>query len=563
MKFLMQSIKIRPTADALPHIEGKSIGVIGGSGRVVRSFLTLMHHKKNKTPITIYAKDKISKTKLQTFLIDLGATNIKITEDLQEAQNCEMVIFCAGAKTQDLPGQKTKEDLLEANKNLAQKLLSPTAKNKAIIVVTNPTTKLVPYIKELTGKPTYGMGVENDNIRFQRSVQSQDLFLTGAHNFSELAVGSKLEKHSCKKEFNALAYKKISHEQDNHLKSGDQEKVLKHIEKLPREYRWYASQRLHSKLNEATNACAEAIHNTFNMLAGKADKPVIIEATIQMAVNETGFTCGWPFDPKTLEPMPLYFSDKQAVALNRIKAQYSLKPQAVIFDLSSTLINSQELDREALNHVLGMYGKPVWSDVRKNRDASKSIKENFPNFFGSDADEAYQAYIHYLLANKSRMPLFDGVLETLKILKKNNIKTIIISNRDKSFVREMLKEHQLEQYVSVAVGAEDTPYTKPDREIIDVALKMAGIAPERDRILFVGDSLADMSCADRSGVIPVLMRMCQTDVTDDWIKKRRDNQKPFWVMNNHTNLQNLIVYGRSNVISAQAKRNCETLRKPG
>ena len=71
----------------------------------------------------------------------------------------------------------------------------------------------------------------------------------------------------------------------------------------------------------------------------------------------------------------------------------SERPLAVVFDLSGTLLDSQKIDREALDHVLKAYGLPAWSETRKKRDSSKSIKENFPIFFGADADKAYEQYI--------------------------------------------------------------------------------------------------------------------------------------------------------------------------
>ncbi len=318
----MIMVEVKPNVvREMPHIEGESIGLIAGAGRVTTSFLTMMAYKNEHIPIKVYARDEKTKAKLKTFVTDLGIGNVEITTNLGDVQSCETTIFCAGAKTKNEKGKKTKEDLLNDNKELARELLSKSAACKAIIVVTNPTTKLVPFIEEITGKPTYGMGVENDNIRFRRSSKENDIFLLGAHNFFELIVASKKGAESCSFEFNRAVYKEISEEQDRLLKEEDMGIVQKHIDDLPKEYRWYASQRLHSKMNESTNSCSQAIYNVFRLLCGNAEHPVVIEQNISVG-SESNFCCGWPCNPTTREPMEVYMSDEQFKSLASYQMEY-------------------------------------------------------------------------------------------------------------------------------------------------------------------------------------------------------------------------------------------------
>jgi phosphoglycolate phosphatase len=222
------------------------------------------------------------------------------------------------------------------------------------------------------------------------------------------------------------------------------------------------------------------------------------------------------------------------------------KPVAIVFDLSGTLIDSQSIDHEALNHVLSAYDLPPWSVTRNKRDSSKSIKENFPVFFGSDAsDEAYSEYVEYLLAHKHAMCLFDGALDVLQYLKNENIPVIIISNRDRTFVMEMMKEFCIEVYVTVAIAAGDTVYYKPDPRLFEFALDAANITLRGDEILFIGDSLADMACADNSKSFPVLLRAVKTDVTDEWIEQAANANKKMWVVKDFPELLSLLKGNRT------------------
>ncbi|MFI3242408.1 MAG: hypothetical protein R3Y43_07565 [Alphaproteobacteria bacterium] len=49
---------------------------------------------------------------------------------------------------------------------------------------------------------------------------------------------------------------------------------------------------------------------------------------------------------------------------------------------------------EAIEKVLKSYNKEAWDVVKaKYRDGTKSFKENFSNFFGDDANQAYEEYL--------------------------------------------------------------------------------------------------------------------------------------------------------------------------
>ena len=66
-------------------------------------------------------------------------------------------------------------------------------------------------------------------------------------------------------------------------------------------------------------------------------------------------------------------------------------PKAILSDWDETLAHTRDAVVEALEYVLMQYNKEPWEITKtKYRDTSKSLKENFPNFFAEDADEACQ-----------------------------------------------------------------------------------------------------------------------------------------------------------------------------
>lgn len=319
----MESINPK-LAQALPEIKADSIGIIGGAGRVTRSLLTRLHHTRPEQPVKIYVSSTKTKAKLEAFLVDLGMDNAEVTQDLKKVSGSELVVFCAGASTQSLKGVNTKEGLLTTNKQLAQDLLSPDMGCKAIIVVTNPTTNLVPFVQSITGKPAYGVGVENDNIRYRRSSGNDEgHFLVGAHNFFEMVEGRTTDTGKTPILFNQESYKKITEMQDVLLAADDMDGVIEHIHSLPPEHQWYAAQRVHSKFNDTTNSCAEAITNIASFLAGKAVTSVTLEAVFQFG-DGIAACIGWPIDPKTRQPVEIGFTGEQVQQLEVIKKKYTI-----------------------------------------------------------------------------------------------------------------------------------------------------------------------------------------------------------------------------------------------
>ena len=195
------------------------------------------------------------------------------------------------------------------------------------------------------------------------------------------------------------------------------------------------------------------------------------------------------------------------------------KPQAVFFDMSSTILDSHKSDLEAVNTVLAKYGLPSWQDgTRKKKDVRKSMKENFPNFFGPEnAEQAYKDYISALIDQIPNMPLIEGSIDVLDFCKKNGILTLIISNRDKEFVSKVITHFKLEDYFNInhIIVADDLKITKPNPDMILIPCRNLGLNPKR--VILVGDAFADIGCAFASGSIPILFTEIVRDEisTDD------------------------------------------------
>ena len=221
------------------------------------------------------------------------------------------------------------------------------------------------------------------------------------------------------------------------------------------------------------------------------------------------------------------------------------KPVAIFFDLSSTILDSHKIDLECIDSVLIKYGLPKWLEgTNKKKDKNKSMKLNFPNFFGEEnSDKAYQKYFNLLLNNIHRMPLINGIEETLIYCNKNNIKCVIVSNRDKSFVEKFLEVFKFNKYFDEIITPETTGYTKPNPKIVLPYIEKLNINNNNETILFLGDSFVDIKCNYNSGYVPILYTEIQRDEISNKNLERLSQlnpDNPIIIINNQKEFINLL-----------------------
>ena len=227
-------------------------------------------------------------------------------------------------------------------------------------------------------------------------------------------------------------------------------------------------------------------------------------------------------------------------------------PKIVIFDLCGTLMNSKKIDHEAIDYTLSCYNKDCWKITRLKKDKSKSMKDNFSNFFGNYAEEAYAIYINYLLEHVQDISFFDNASEHLKLLKSYNIKTAIITNRDKQFI-DALDSHKnfisdIKPFVDIIITADETGITKPSSKIVDYTLKCLSLSEVRQQedIVFIGDSYADMQVAINYPAVPILLTATTADITEDFLIR---NNTKIYQAESHDNIMNMFKqYKRHNKI---------------
>ena len=182
-------------------------------------------------------------------------------------------------------------------------------------------------------------------------------------------------------------------------------------------------------------------------------------------------------------------------------------PKAILLDWDDTLAHTRNSVVEAIEYVLEKYHKEPW-DITKNkyRDTKKSLKENFPNFFGDNYIDAYNDYLeHYIKYTYNKIHPTEYSHNFLKFCNQNNIDLYIISNKEKSL---LLKEAEFcfpDILFKKILGNGDASQNKPDPAPVFEALKDSKYEINKENIWLIGDSKQDTECAYRAKIQPVLI----------------------------------------------------------
>lgn len=183
------------------------------------------------------------------------------------------------------------------------------------------------------------------------------------------------------------------------------------------------------------------------------------------------------------------------------------KPDAVIFDWDETLAQTRELVVASIQSTLDSYNLGSWDTVKKEkRDTAKSLKENFPNFFGVYAPQAYELYLNTYRQNFERGLLASpAAQETVQYLKDLGVRLFIVSNKEKGLLEEEVKYLFPDSPFNRILGNGDAEYNKPHPAPVYAALKDTGVDTAKDEVWLVGDSRQDTDCALAAGCLPILI----------------------------------------------------------
>ncbi len=172
----------------------------------------------------------------------------------------------------------------------------------------------------------------------------------------------------------------------------------------------------------------------------------------------------------------------------------------VLFDLDGTILDTNKLILDSFHHAFNDLYKEVPNKETLTSFFGMTLKEAFRRMAKNekDVDLLISSFREFNLSNHDNsVKIFPEVQNTIIRLKDNDFKIGIVTSKLNNTAKRGLKLFDLEKYVDVFIGADDTLIHKPDPFPVMECLRRIGAKGENS--FMVGDSPHDITAGKLSG----------------------------------------------------------------
>ena len=182
--------------------------------------------------------------------------------------------------------------------------------------------------------------------------------------------------------------------------------------------------------------------------------------------------------------------------------------QAAIFDMDGTILNTLEDLTTALNYAMGQAGhrhdfsaeevRLFFGNGAKMAVAAALRRESGP----AQAQDISRVLAHFQAYYPSHCTLhtrpYAGILELLAALRRQGIRTAVVSNKMDTAVQALCDRHFSGCFDAVLGEREPEIRRKPAPDMTEAALRTLGI--DRAEAVYIGDSEVDIQTAQNAGL---------------------------------------------------------------
>jgi len=175
----------------------------------------------------------------------------------------------------------------------------------------------------------------------------------------------------------------------------------------------------------------------------------------------------------------------------------------ILFDLDGTITDSGEGITKSVQYALKSFDILVDNLEDLNKFIGPPLKDSFKKYYNFDDKKAelglkkYREY--YAEKGIFENNLYDGIVELLDTLAKNNKKIILATSKPEVYAKQILKYFKIDKYFNFVAGSdfEETRVKKGD--VIKYALEGAKIS-ELSKVIMVGDREYDIIGAKENNI---------------------------------------------------------------
>ncbi|MCZ2260012.1 pyrophosphatase PpaX [Sporosarcina sp. G11-34] len=175
------------------------------------------------------------------------------------------------------------------------------------------------------------------------------------------------------------------------------------------------------------------------------------------------------------------------------------KITALLFDLDGTLLDTNELIIGTFAHVLNKHFPGQYGREEILPFLGPTLHDTFNKVDPNNVEALVAEYREWNIAKHDELASeFDGVSETLHLLKAQGFKMAVVSTKKNDMVMRGLDLLDVDGIFDVVIGLDDVTNPKPDPEPILLALDRLGA--KKEEALMIGDNFHDVEGGQNAGV---------------------------------------------------------------
>ena len=180
-----------------------------------------------------------------------------------------------------------------------------------------------------------------------------------------------------------------------------------------------------------------------------------------------------------------------------------MRYDAILFDFDFTLGDSSEGIVFCVNSALEGMGIGKASEESIRRIIGLSLAESYRTLTGDSSRRRAARFSKLFIEAADRemtltAQLYPYSLPLLKALRRDGIKTGVVTTKYRRRITEILDKYEVPGIVDVIIGGDSVKRTKPDPEGLLKAARELDVPVSR--ILYIGDSEVDAKAAEAAGM---------------------------------------------------------------
>ena len=180
-----------------------------------------------------------------------------------------------------------------------------------------------------------------------------------------------------------------------------------------------------------------------------------------------------------------------------------MKYKLCLFDFDYTLADTTKPIVESFRHTFKTMNLEGFDREKAIKTIGLTLDDAFQKLTGINDKERVEELVEIYRLKSDEITiqntiLYEDTIETLKTLKKNNVKIGIVSSRMGSRIDKILEYLNCREYIDNIIGYEHVSIHKPDPEGLLKSLNH--FKCEKEEVLYVGDSYIDAKAAENGKI---------------------------------------------------------------